>query len=168
MNEKRRPRVRSLRKDADVQSLPQKSIRRLLSILIELLALASACAQRNSEEPAYFAVSYDTQRDVRILRSAIETCNACVIGVAPEGRLIVRATPEQIAAVRRMGEVTGADELRAKEAVRDEVVERELGARRPTREQWNLIAGEYAIAEPVAPNELALCARCWMAVPPPQ
>lgn len=77
------------------------------------------------------------------------------MGLAPEGRLIVRASPEQIAALGRAGEVIGADQLRPKEeSAREEVVGRGLGARRPTREEWNFIAAKYAITEPIAPNEL--------------
>lgn len=130
-------------------------MRRFVSIWVTFLVCASAWAQRDGGEQAYFAVNCDLQRDVRTLRSAIEATGAHLLGLAPEGRLIVRASPEQIAALGRAGEVIGADQLRPKEeSAREEVVGRGLGARRPTREEWNFIAAKYAITEPIAPNEL--------------
>lgn len=102
---------------------------------------------------AYYWVTLDKAVDLQQAKLSATAVGAEVLGLAPEGRLVVRATAAQLDALR--GIVLVADPVPATAPDRDGARERGLGARRPTREAWEALKAAITPVLYVEPNELA-------------
>lgn len=136
-------------------------VKKSLIGLFFVLACAEATFSRvgGDEAARYYFVTAAAGSDMRHVARAAVDVGAQVVGIAPEGRLVVRATDAQLDQLRSVADAADAVAVDLSERV--ETRERGLGARRPTREEWEAIRPTFLSIEHVEPNELAIL-REWL------